>query len=96
MKLWLNFVQQVKRTGETQRAKDEEIREIAIAYSKAELQRVADRFRPVLAGGFKTRELPFLIAFLEQTAGMIRKDVPEVGPLADTLKKEFGVENRAK
>lgn len=85
-----------KKTGETQRVRDEEIREIAIAYSQAELNRVADKFRPVLAGGFKTSELPFLIAFLEQTAGMLRKDVPEAGPFADTLKEQFGVKNRAK
>lgn len=85
-----------KKTGEVQRTRDEEIREIAMAYSQAELNRVADRFRPVLAGGFKTSELPFLIAFLEQTAEMLRKDVPEAGPFADALKKQFGIKNRAK
>ncbi len=72
------------------------MREIALAYSRAEINRIGDEFRPVLERGFKTSELPFLIAFLEQTAEMIRKDVPETGPLADTLNACFGIRNRAK
>lgn len=96
MKLWLNFVQQVKKTGEAQRARDEEIREIAMAYSCAEMNRIANKFRPILTSGFKISELPFVIANLEMTAEAIRKDNPAAGGLADTLKKNFKGVNLAK
>lgn len=85
-----------KKTGEAQRARDEEIREIAMAYSCAEMNRIANKFRPILTSGFKISELPFVIANLEMTAEVIRKDNPAAGRLADTLKKNFKGVNLAK